>query len=101
MRYMISLSPPQLRQEVVSSVRRDTTLETALNSKAYKRSKRQTLREARMTEKLEKQQKIEQERKRRQKHQVTRARSDRAWHHCHGHRRLQPSSFWHLLIPDI
>uniref|UniRef100_A0A8C5AKB5 SWI/SNF related BAF chromatin remodeling complex subunit ATPase 2 n=1 Tax=Gadus morhua TaxID=8049 RepID=A0A8C5AKB5_GADMO len=59
----------QLRQEVVSSVRRDTTLETALNSKAYKRSKRQTLREARMTEKLEKQQKIEQERKRRQKHQ--------------------------------
>lgn len=53
-------------------MRRDTTLETALNSKAYKRSKRQTLREARMTEKLEKQQKIEQERKRRQKHQVPR-----------------------------
>ncbi|NXW12079.1 SMCA2 protein, partial [Fregetta grallaria] len=51
-------------------MRRDTTLETALNSKAYKRSKRQTLREARMTEKLEKQQKIEQERKRRQKHQL-------------------------------
>lgn len=51
-------------------MRRDTTLETALHSKAYKRSKRQTLREARMTEKLEKQQKIEQERKRRQKHQV-------------------------------
>ena len=47
-------------------MRRDTTLESALNSKAYKRSKRQTLREARMTEKLEKQQKIEQERKRRQ-----------------------------------
>lgn len=53
-------------------MRRDTTLETALNSKAYKRSKRQTLREARMTEKLEKQQKIEQERRRRQKHQVRR-----------------------------
>ncbi|XP_073398702.1 probable global transcription activator SNF2L2 isoform X2 [Dendrobates tinctorius] len=59
----------QLRQEVVACMRRDTTLETALNSKAYKRNKRQTLREARMTEKLEKQQKIEQERKRRQKHQ--------------------------------
>ncbi|PKU30015.1 hypothetical protein llap_19682 [Limosa lapponica baueri] len=59
----------QLRQEVVACMRRDTTLETTLNSKAYKRSKRQTLREARMTEKLEKQQKIEQERKRRQKHQ--------------------------------
>ncbi|KAL0979957.1 hypothetical protein UPYG_G00192090 [Umbra pygmaea] len=58
----------QLRQDVVQCMRRDTTLETALNSKAYKRSKRQTLREARMTEKLEKQQKMEQERKRRQKH---------------------------------
>lgn len=60
----------QLRQDVVACMRRDTTLETALNSKAYRRSKRQTLREARMTEKLEKQQKLEQEKKRRQKHQV-------------------------------
>ncbi|MEQ2209200.1 hypothetical protein XENOCAPTIV_026521 [Xenoophorus captivus] len=59
----------QLRQDVVACMRRDTTLETALNSKAYRRSKRQTLREARMTEKLEKQQKQEQEKKRRQKHQ--------------------------------
>ncbi|XP_035698994.1 transcription activator BRG1-like isoform X1 [Branchiostoma floridae] len=59
----------QLRTDVVSCMRRDTTLETALNSKAYKRSKRQGLREARITEKLEKQQKMEQERKRRQKHQ--------------------------------
>jgi hypothetical protein len=61
----------QLRHDVVGSMRRDTTLETALNSKAYKRSKRQNLREARSTEKLEKQQKIEQERKKRQKHQVS------------------------------
>lgn len=59
----------QLRAEVVACTRRDTTLETALNSKAYKRSKKQSLREARITEKLEKQQKMEQERKRRQKHQ--------------------------------
>lgn len=64
------LSSLQLRQEVVACMRRDTALETALNAKAYKRSKRQSLREARITEKLEKQQKIEQERKRRQKHQV-------------------------------
>lgn len=55
-------------------MRRDTALETALDAKAYKRSKRQSLREARITEKLEKQQKIEQERKRRQKHQVVDAR---------------------------
>ncbi|XP_061423760.1 transcription activator BRG1-like isoform X1 [Lethenteron reissneri] len=59
----------QLRQEVVACMRRDSTLDTALNAKAYKRSKRQSLREARITEKLEKQQKIEQEKKRRQKHQ--------------------------------
>ncbi|KAL4236408.1 Transcription activator BRG1 [Mactra antiquata] len=59
----------QLRQEVVACMRRDTTLETALNFKAYKRGKRQTLREARSTEILEKKQKLEQERKRRQKHQ--------------------------------
>lgn len=50
-------------------MRRDTTLETAVNIKAYKRTKRQGLREARATEKLEKQQKLEAERKRRQKHQ--------------------------------
>ena len=61
----------QLRTEVVACMRKDTTLETALNTKAYKRNKRQTLREARVTEKLEKQQKMDQERKRRQKHQVT------------------------------
>lgn len=66
---------PQLRQEVVVCMRRDTALETALDAKAYKRSKRQSLREARITEKLEKQQKIEQERKRRQKHQV----EDKLW----------------------
>ena len=38
--------------------------------KAYKRPKRQSVREARITEKLEKQQKLEQERRKRQKHQV-------------------------------
>ena len=51
-------------------MRKDTTLETSLNSRAYKRTKRQSLREARITEKLEKQQKVEQERKKRQKHMV-------------------------------
>ena len=60
----------QLRREVVSQIKKDTTLETSLNINAYRRTKKQTLREARVTEKLEKQQKIEQERKRRQRHQV-------------------------------
>ncbi|XP_053600884.1 ATP-dependent helicase brm [Plodia interpunctella] len=59
----------QLRAEILGQVRKDTTLETAVNIKAYKRTKRQGLREARATEKLEKQQKLEAERKRRQKHQ--------------------------------
>merc|ERR1712113_752002 len=59
----------QLRAEVVACTRRDTTLETAMGVKAYKRTKRQGLREARATEKLEKQQRLEAERKRRRKHQ--------------------------------
>lgn len=59
----------QLRSEIIACTRRDTTLETAVNVKAYKRTKRQGLREARATEKLEKQQKLDAERKRRQKHQ--------------------------------
>ncbi|XP_017784542.1 PREDICTED: ATP-dependent helicase brm isoform X2 [Nicrophorus vespilloides] len=59
----------QLRSEIIACTRKDTTLETAVNVKAYKRTKRQGLREARATEKLEKQQKLEAERKRRQKHQ--------------------------------
>lgn len=60
----------QLRAEVIACTRRDTTLETAINVKAYKRTKRQGLRESRATEKLEKQQRLEADRKRRQKHQV-------------------------------
>jgi SWI/SNF-related matrix-associated actin-dependent regulator of chromatin subfamily A member 2/4 len=58
-----------LRSEVVACTRKDTSLDTSQNVKAYKRTKRQSLREARATEKLEKQQKLEAERKRRQKHQ--------------------------------
>lgn len=73
----VGLPPPKPVQscywnyylQIVAATRRDTTLETAVNIKAYKRTKRQGLREARATEKLEKQQKLEAERKRRQKHQ--------------------------------
>lgn len=59
----------QLRADVISCMRRDTTLETGQNPKLYRRPKRIGLREARITEKLEKQQKLEQERRRKQKHQ--------------------------------
>lgn len=60
---------PIFPYKIVGCNRKDTTLETAINIKAYKRTKRQGLREARITEKLEKQQKLEAERKKRQKHQ--------------------------------
>merc|ERR1719268_358999 len=75
-----------LRAEVVACTRRDTTLETAINVKAYKRTKRQGLREARATERLEKQQRIESERKRRQKHSeyinavLNHSREMQSWH---------------------
>lgn len=75
-----------LRAEVVACTRRDTTLETAINVKAYKRTKRQGLREARATERLEKQQRVESERKRRQKHSeyinavLNHSREMQAWH---------------------
>ncbi|PAA57356.1 hypothetical protein BOX15_Mlig016277g2 [Macrostomum lignano] len=59
----------QLRSDFVSTIRRDTTLETALNAKAYRRPKKQTLREARGTERLEKQRRLEAEKRRRQRHQ--------------------------------
>merc|ERR1719435_422156 len=75
-----------LRAEVVACTRRDATLETAINVKAYKRVKRQGLREARATERLEKQQRVESERKRRQKHTeyinavLNHSREMQAWH---------------------
>lgn len=47
-----------------------------MNIKAYKRTKGQGLREARATEKLEKQKKLEADRKKRQKHQVQIAQYD-------------------------
>ncbi len=58
----------QVRGEILAQLKRETTLETALNPNAYRRTKRQPLREARTTEKLEKQQKMEAERRRREKH---------------------------------
>ncbi|CAF0773868.1 unnamed protein product [Rotaria sordida] len=59
----------QLRSEIVTCMRLDTNLETGTNPRLYKRPKQFGLREARSTEKLEKQQKAEIDRKRRQKHQ--------------------------------
>jgi SWI/SNF-related matrix-associated actin-dependent regulator of chromatin subfamily A protein 2/4 len=51
-------------------MRKDTSLETSFQINAYKRVKRQGLREARITEKLEKLQRIEIERSKKKEHQV-------------------------------
>ncbi|XP_043518267.1 ATP-dependent helicase brm-like isoform X2 [Frieseomelitta varia] len=59
----------QLRSEVLASTRKDTTLESAVDIKDYRRTKKQGLREARATEKLERQRRLEIERKRKQTHQ--------------------------------
>ncbi|XP_065319181.1 probable global transcription activator SNF2L2 isoform X1 [Gordionus sp. m RMFG-2023] len=65
----------QLRRDIRDCLRKEPPFDikdpysVSLNLKAYKRAKRLTLREARTTERLEKQHKMEQEKKRRQKHQ--------------------------------
>ena len=59
----------QIRSEIITCMRLDSILETGNNPRLYKRPKQFGLREARATEKLEKQQKAEIDRKRRQKHQ--------------------------------
>ena len=59
----------QVRSEIITCMRLDSILETGNNPRVYKRPKQFGLREARTTEKLEKQQKAEIDRRRRQKHQ--------------------------------
>uniref|UniRef100_A0AC35THP9 SNF2-family ATP dependent chromatin remodeling factor snf21 n=1 Tax=Rhabditophanes sp. KR3021 TaxID=114890 RepID=A0AC35THP9_9BILA len=57
-----------VRHEVMVQLKRDNFLEHAINPYAYRRNKHLSLREARQTEKLEKQMKMEHEKRRRQKH---------------------------------
>ncbi|KAI1704447.1 bromodomain-containing protein [Ditylenchus destructor] len=58
----------QVRSEVLGALKRDTTLITALDPRAYRRTKVHMLREARIVDHLEKEHKITQERKRVEKH---------------------------------
>ena len=58
-----------VRMQVLSTIRRDTTLETALLPQAYKRPKRFTLKEARQQEKLEARMRAEEERRKQRLHQ--------------------------------
>jgi hypothetical protein len=59
----------QLRGEILTTMKKDTLIQTALNPRAYKRPKRHHLREARSTEQCERQRKIEIEQRQRAKHQ--------------------------------
>ncbi|RCH92571.1 hypothetical protein CU098_003167, partial [Rhizopus stolonifer] len=58
----------QLREEIMAGMKRSTTLATSADRLAYRRMKKQSLREARMTEKMERQQRTDREHREKQKH---------------------------------
>ncbi|ORX62925.1 hypothetical protein DM01DRAFT_1278273 [Hesseltinella vesiculosa] len=57
-----------LREQVIHAVDRCTTLSTSVDRYLYRRLKKQTLREARITEKLERHQRLQREQKEKEKH---------------------------------
>lgn len=58
----------QLREEIMSGMIKSTTLASSADRLAYRRMKKQSLREARMTEKIERQQRTDREHREKQKH---------------------------------
>lgn len=58
----------KLREEVLKTVSQSSTIISSTDRNSFRRLKRQTLKEARHTEKLERQQRIEREKRERQKH---------------------------------
>ncbi|GAA5811290.1 hypothetical protein MFLAVUS_004723 [Mucor flavus] len=58
----------QMRQEIMNGMNRSTTLASSADRLAYRRMKKQSLREARMTEKIERQQRTDREHREKQKH---------------------------------
>ncbi|KAI9497938.1 SNF2 family N-terminal domain-containing protein [Zychaea mexicana] len=58
----------QMRQELVQGISKSSTLAAMMDRSTYRRLKRQSLREARMVEKLERQQRIDLENKKKQRH---------------------------------
>ncbi|KAI9499409.1 SNF2 family N-terminal domain-containing protein [Zychaea mexicana] len=57
----------RLRQEITGGMIRSTTLATSADRLSYRRMKKQSLREARMTEKVERQQRLDRDRREKQK----------------------------------
>ncbi|CAF0887112.1 unnamed protein product [Adineta steineri] len=76
----------QLRNEIVNTMKKDTSIQTALNPRVYKRPKRYQLREARSTLQYERQRKLEIEQQEYDKHQkvlkniLTHAQEFREYH---------------------
>jgi len=76
----------QLRHDVLNTMKKDTLFQTALNPRAYKRPKRHLLREARSTEKYERQRKLEIKQRKQAKRQaflnaiLTHAKDFREYH---------------------
>ncbi|KAI8374376.1 SNF2 family N-terminal domain-containing protein [Radiomyces spectabilis] len=58
----------KLREEIMRGMNASTMLDTSVDRLAYRRMKKQTLREARMTEKIERQQRLDREYREKQKH---------------------------------
>lgn len=58
----------QLREEIMNGMIKSTTLASSADRLAYRRMKKQSLREARMTEKIERQQRTDREHREKQKH---------------------------------
>ncbi|KAI0233838.1 ATP-dependent DNA helicase Snf21 [Massospora cicadina] len=58
----------KLREEILRGASRSSALAATVDRNNFRRTKRQTLREARHTERLEKQQRVEREKRERQKH---------------------------------
>jgi len=62
----------KMREEVATGMKKVTTLETSVSPTAYKKGKKQTFKESRVAERLEKQQQLDKEQRERQVRQQRR-----------------------------
>ncbi|KAG0308761.1 hypothetical protein BGZ98_006936 [Dissophora globulifera] len=85
----------KLRAEIIKGMSKATMLATSTDRAAYRRMKKQSLREARMTERLERQQRQDREGREKQKHTdylqniITHGRDMVAWHRAQQQRQVK------------
>ncbi|CAG8540969.1 456_t:CDS:10, partial [Cetraspora pellucida] len=65
---LIELKAKRMRQEFIKCMAKSTTLATTTNRANYRRMKKQSMRDARITDRLEKQQREDRQRRQKQKH---------------------------------